>query len=467
MQGSSLIKKIDLLNHIQHGIIVIDTEGTILFWNSVSRDIFGYTLEEIEGKSLRVLHGGGDSSKFENLLEKCRVEEKYNGKWHAKCKDNTRIWLDVKSSTLFDEANEKQYCVITIHNIEFLETIKQELKNAAAIERTILENSADAIITTDEEGKILSFNHVAVQMFGYQKNEIIGEDIQVLIPSFYLKNQDFFLKRYKNKMKTITYDGDMDMQGMRKSGKVFYISMSLSNIPWKGKRMFVGIIRDLTQKRELEKRMIHIANEERRRIGRELHDGLGQMLTGIRLVAENLARRLKANEIPGAADVLEISEMIKEADEHARSISRGLVEINLEKMGLSTALENFAERILKTYGIECTYEEDGRVELENHTNALHIYRIVQEAVTNAVRHADAENIYIRLLRNGNHTAVIVEDNGSGFDPKDVTNDGSGIQIMKYRADIMGGVLDIKRTEDDKTQVRCIIPNNSDATELKE
>jgi signal transduction histidine kinase len=242
--------------------------------------------------------------------------------------------------------------------------------------------------------------------------------------------------------------------------------MSLSNIPWKGKRMFVGVIRDLTKKRELEKRMIDIANEERRRIGRELHDGLGQMLTGIRMVAENLARRLKANEIPGAADVQEISEMVKEADEHARSISRGLVEINLEKMGLSTALENLAERILKTYGIECSYTDDGKIELKNHTNALHIYRIVQEAVTNAVRHAGAENIHIRMLKNGNHTAVIVEDDGDGFDPKEGTNNGSGIQIMKYRADIMGGVLDIKRTEDCKTQVRCIIPNNTDRDELE-
>lgn len=459
MQRSSLIEKIDILNYIQQGIIVIDIEGTILYWNVACEEIFGYTLEELYGKSMKLLHTKKDPSKFKQLLDRCKSEEKYSGKWHVRRKDNSQIWLDVKSSSLYDELNCKQYCMITINNIENLETVKGNLEKAAALEKTILETSADAIITTDGDGKILSFNTAAVKMFGYGKDEIIGKNIQVLIPSFYTQNQKFLSKRLNDNIKTITYGGDIDMQGLRKDGTVFHISISVSNIPWKGERMYVGIVRDLTPKRELEKQMIDIANEERRRIGRELHDGLGQMLTGIRMVSENLARKLKVNEIPGAGEVQEIAEMVKEADEQARNISRGLVEVDLEKKGLSTVLENLAKRIPKTYDIECTYTETGRVHLENHTMALHIYRIVQEAVTNAVRHADAQNIHIRLSTNGKHTAIIIEDDGTGFDSKSVNDDGSGLQIMKYRANIMGGILNICRTKDDKTQVRCIIPNN--------
>lgn len=458
MQGSSLINKIDLLNHIQHGIIVIDIRGTILYWNSVSQKIFGYTLEEVTGKSLRVLYDDSDSTKFDGLLKKCRSEKKYSGKWHAKRKDNTQIWLDVKSSTLYDEANGKQYCVITVNNIEPLETMKEHLKNITLLEKTILETSADAIVTADKDGIVLGFNRAAVKMFGYEKKEIIGKNIQEIIPSFHRKNLDVFMNRYNWQMETIKKGESIDMQGKRKDGSVFFMNMSVSDVPWNRKRMLLGIIRDLTQKRELEKQMIHIANEERRRIGRELHDGLGQMLTGIRMVAESLARKLKANEIPGAGEVLEIAEMVKEADEHTRALSRGLVEVHLVEKGLSNALENLAERIPKIFGVNCKFTEEGEINVENHTMALHIYRIVQEAVTNAVRHADAENIYIRLQKN-NHTTITIEDDGTGFKPEDLSENGSGLQIMKYRADLLGGTLDIYRTEDDKTCVRCIIPNN--------
>lgn len=459
MKGSALIKKIDLLNYIQDGILVIDAMGTILHCNSACEEIIGYSLDEITGKSMKLLHDKDDSSTFEQLLDSCKNEETFDGKWRAKCKNSTRIWLDVKSSTLYDEANGKQYCVITLNNIESLETVKQDLEKVTRLEKTILETSADAIITADEEGNVLIFNRAAVRMFGYEKKEILGKNIQMIIPSFNPKRLDVFIKRCNDEVQNISKGKDIDMQGRHKNGKVFYISMSVSDVPWNSNRMIVGIIRDLTQKRELEKRMIDIANEERRRIGRELHDGLGQMLTGIRMVAENLARKLKANEIPGADEVQEISEMVKEADEHARALSRGLVDIHLVEKGLSTALEILADRIFKTYNINCKYTEDGQIEFENHTMALHTYRIVQEAVTNAVRHADAENIYIRLSANEKHTAIIVEDDGTGFDPKTVANNGSGIQIMKYRADLLGGTIDFSRTEDNKTAIRCIIPNN--------
>lgn len=457
MQGSSLIKKIDLLNHIQHGIIVIDLEGNILYCNSASERMFGYTSEEIIGKPIKLLQEKEDSSIFYELLDKCRREEKFRGKWRAKCKNHKRLWLDVQSSTLLDEANSKKYCVITITNIEPLEKIKTNLRKTTALEKTIFETSTEAIFTADESGKILDFNRAAVKMFGYDKKEIIGKNVRLIIPSFNPNNLHVFIKRYNSRLETKNRGEDIDIQGMRKDGTVFYISMSVSNVPWNCNRMFVGIIRDLTQKRELEKQMVDIANQERRRIGRELHDGLGQMLTGTRMVAENLARKLKANEIPGAGEVQEISNMIREADEQARAISRGLVEVHLVEKGLSNAIENLAARIPKTFGINCNYTEEGVFDFDNHTLALHIYRIVQEAVTNAIRHADPENIYIRLCKNETYLSVIIQDDGIGFEPRKVSEGGSGIQIMKYRADLLGGTVDICRSDDEKTVVRVVIP----------
>ncbi|NBC03921.1 MAG: PAS domain S-box protein [Bacteroidetes bacterium] len=459
MQGSSLIKKIDLLNYIQHGIIVIDIEGTILYCNSASEKMLGYTSQEITGKSIKFLHEKDECSIVQKLIDKCENKEKYKAKWCAKCKNGTRIWLDVQSNTLLDDENKKRYCVITINSIQSLEKIKTRLEKTTALERTILETSADAIITSDEGGKILDFNRAAIQMFGFEKKEVIGKNIQGIIPYFNPKNLDLFIKRYNKRMETISKGEDIDMQGLRKNGSSVHINISVSDVPWNGQRMFVMIIRDLTQKRELEKQMIDIANEERRRIGRELHDGLGQMLTGIRMVAESLARKLKANEIPGAGEVQEISEMVREADEHARAISRGLVEVHLIEKGLSNALDNLAARIVKTFGIDCVYTENGQIEFDDHTNALHIYRIIQEAVTNAVRHADAANIRICLSKDESNVVITIEDDGVGFESGKGSREGSGIKIMKYRADLLGGTIDIYRTDDNTTVLRCIIPND--------
>ncbi|MCG2587311.1 PAS domain-containing sensor histidine kinase [Rhodohalobacter sulfatireducens] len=461
MQGSSLLNKIDLLNHIQHGIIVIDLDGTILYCNSACEELFGYTSEEIIGKSIKLLQEKAESATFYKLLDKCRREEKFKGRWRAKCKNGSQIWLDAQSSTLIDETNHKKYCVITINNIEPLETAKKDLEKSTALEKTIFETSTEAIFTADESGNILDFNRAAVRMFGYDKKEIIGKNLRTIIPSFNPKSLHVFIKRYYSKLEMKNTGEDIDTQGIRKDGSVFYISMSVSNVPWNSEQMFVGIIRDLTQKRELEKQMVDIANQERRRIGRELHDGLGQMLTGTRMVAESLARKLKANEIPGAGEVKEISNMIREADEQARAISRGLVEVHLVEKGLSNALENLAARIPKTFGINCIYTEEGEFEFDNHTLALHIYRIVQEAVTNAVRHADPENICIRLTKNETYLSVIIEDDGIGFESGKVPDGGSGIQIMKYRADLLGGTVNICRTDDDKTVVRVVIPIDLD------
>lgn len=459
MQKISVLDQLEILDNIQHGIIVIDSEGTILYWNRSCEEIFSYSFTEVEGKSMSLLYNDHDKMPFERLLKKCKNKKKYKGRWRAKSKHGSQFWLDVRTGTFIDENSENQYCVISVNRTDKLDIAKRSLKEVKALEETILETSVDAIITTSEEGNILSFNRAAVEMFGYQKDEIIGKKVHTLIPSFYSENHDLLLKNSIDSGDNITKGGRIDFKGLRKDGTIIHINLSVSEVPWKGKRIFLGIVRDLSQKRELEKTVLDIANEERQRIGRDLHDGLGQMLTGIRMIAESLARKLKANEVPGADEVREISEMVKEADEYARTLSHGLVQVDLEKMGLCIALENLTKRIPKMYGMECSYIENGQVEFENHNMAIHIYRIVQESVNNIIRHAGAKKILIRLSRNEYHTSVTIEDNGKGFDPLSIQKGGSGIQIMKYRAEILGGILNISRTEDETTRVQCIIPNN--------
>jgi two-component system, LuxR family, sensor kinase FixL len=358
------------------------------------------------------------------------------------------------NSLLYESIEQTQQLKIQHENL--LE-IHARLEDNEARLRAILESSQGAIITTDEKGVILSFNRSAERIFGYKKHEVIGENVKILMPHHHSEKHDRYIKNYLNTGERKIIGKDREEHGLRKDGTLFPIHLSISEIKLKDHRIFSAIITDLTDRRKLEQRILETSDEERRRIGQDLHDGLGQMLTGIRLVSENLARKLKANEIPGSDEVQEISEMAREADEYTRSLTQGMVQVELEKNGLRVALENLCKRAEKMFGVECTYVESGDVDIDNHTLSMNLFRIAQESVNNAVKHGRAKNINIRLANSGTHLSLLIEDDGIGFDTLDVSGQGTGIQIMKYRAGILGGILEIGRTEEELTSVRCIIP----------
>ncbi len=452
----------DLLESILPGIIITDIRGIIVFWNSTCERVLGYNHTEIVGKPLQSLFDDAEMLPFSEIMVLCQQETFITGRWHAKCKDHSRIGLDTRVKILNDKEGEPQACIFSFCNIpQELESAVRDLERTEALAETILETSADGIFTADNTGTILSFNRAAERIFGYQKEGIIGKHINVLLPTPYRENIDtsIFINR-KHGKKNCGGIGT-ELHGLKKDGTVFPMYLSLSEVSWHGNRIIAGLISDLTQKRKLKKKILEIGNEERRRIGRDLNDSLGQTLDGIRLISENLAKKLKTNNVSGADEVKEISEMVLEADEFVRTLSRGLVQVDLEKMELSVALQKLSKRVQKNSNIECKYVENGNIKFENHRIALHIYRIVQEAVNNAIKHADANCIEIRISSNLKQTTIAIDDDGKGFDPEKNQIKGSGIQIMKYRTKMMGGTLDISRVHGRITRIRCIIPTDLD------
>ncbi|PKD44038.1 PAS domain-containing sensor histidine kinase [Rhodohalobacter barkolensis] len=448
-----------ILENILHGVIITDVRGHITFWNPTNEKLFKYSQKEIIGKPISILYGDNEKMPFKKLLETCIKEGSVHGQWFGVQKNGLRIWLDVRAKILKDNNGVTDTCVITVCNIGKLKYTERRLKKREIMADAVFENSSDAILTLNREGKILNCNPAAIKLFGYNKEELIGKALNVLMPFPYSESQQgmFQANMVPGERKIIGMD--KDIQGLKKDGSVFPIELSLTMIELENRIIFTGIIRDLSFRRNLERQVMEIGNEERRRIGRELHDGLGQMLTGIRMLSENLAKKLLAKGVEESEDVEEIASMVREADEYARTLSRGLVQVDLEKKGLSVALQNLCKQIAKVSKIHCEYKESGEVEIEDHTMSLHIFRIVQEAVNNAVKHSGAENIYVRLSSNIHHTSVTINDDGMGFELRDENQMGSGIQIMKHRAGMMGGVIEIVRTDEEFTQVRCIIPND--------
>lgn len=459
MMPELLRNTINILENILHGVIVTDMRGHILYWNNAIEELFGYSKSEMTGKPISVLYDEESELSFKSILKKCSTSESVYGRWHGLHKNGTKIWFDVRAKCVSDENGVPGSFVITLGDIDKLKSAEYQLKKNRAVAEAILRTSTDAIVTANEEGKILSFNRAAGRMFGYDENELVGKNLKILMPFSYSVNHENYMKKYLlSDIKKIIGKGS-ETQGLKKNGSIFPIELSVSEVSWEGNRIFAGIIRDLSTRRKLERQLIEIGNEERRRIGRDLHDGLGQMLSGIRMLSESVARKLKANSVCCADEVEEIAEMIGEADEFARILSRDMVQVDLEKGGLNVALQMLCKNTTKMTGVDCRFIESEKSEIENHSMALHLYRIVQEAVNNAVKHGNPEKITVRYSNNNYHISITVDDDGIGFENNPKSTEGVGLQIMKHRADIMGGILEIFRTDDELTRVRCIVPKN--------
>ena len=344
---------------------------------------------------------------------------------------------------------------------------EQALRESEAKARAILETTVDGIITIDARGRIQSFNAAAEDIFGYNADEVIGKNVKVLMPSPYHEEHDGYIQSYHDTGRRHIIGIGREVTGQRSDGSTFPMDLAVSEVQVGDRHLFTGIVRDISERRNLEKEIMNVSEEERRRIGQDLHDGLGQMLTGIGLLGQNLTRQLKNDNHPRAEDAEEITSLVKEADQYARDLARGLTPVDLEASGLAQALQRLSSNAERLFDVGCTFEEVGTALVHNSSAATHMYRIAQESVSNAVRHGEAEHIKILLASGDEQIRLRVRDDGSGFDVSSIDGPGRGVHIMNYRARIIGGALDISSGLGEGTVVTCTLPRSVDVPEEDE
>lgn len=246
---------------------------------------------------------------------------------------------------------------------------------------------------------------------------------------------------------------------MMKSGAMDYVVKDadfLEFVPSVVKRAF-GQLNDQRRLKELEKEILEISDRERRRLGQDLHDGLCQYLTGIELMSQVLQQKLAAKSKADAARVADIGRHVREAIGQTRLLARGLFPATLESEGLESALEELALNTEKMFGMRCELVCDGGVKISNLAAATHLYRIAQEAVSNAFKHGKAKEVTIELKRHAERISLTVRDNGIGFSHDAANSKGMGLRIMQYRAGMLGGTLGVERNGEHGTRVVCSLP----------
>jgi len=221
-------------------------------------------------------------------------------------------------------------------------------------------------------------------------------------------------------------------------------------------RANISLRAEMTERSRLERELLDAGERERLRLGRDLHDDLGQLLVGIAFLSSVMEKKLSAQSLPETASVKEIRALVQEAIAKTHSLSLGLTPVSLGSGGLLTAIQELASMTERVFDVTCVFEYDQVLVMDRPIAATNLYRIVQEAISNAIRHGRAHRIDISISLEGEQVTLTVRDDGVGMGRAFENQEGLGLGIMKHRAEQLGGTLEV-RPDAGGTTVVCVVP----------
>lgn len=317
----------------------------------------------------------------------------------------------------------------------------------------------DLMFQIDRNGTIVAFREGSFSQLHYLRKGLMGKNIYDIADE-----KRFLASRIINKVmryvKTTLSTGRIQIFEQHvpfdSGGRDFEVRMVVSN-----ENEVLGMVRDITFHKRLEREILEISGREQRRIGQDLHDSLCQHLAGIGFFGKVIERKLRSGIPIEASDATEIVNLIDQAITMTRSFARGLNPVRLEADGFMHALNELAANAERLFGISCTVEYIEPILIYDDVTSIHLYRIVQEALNNAIKHGKADKVTISLTIDNAINVLTIKDNGMGFTKSCNQGKGMGLNIMHYRASMIGASLEIKDCKDGGTMVVCSFQNKYD------
>ena len=371
-------------------------------------------------------------------------------------RDGRVIWFHCEAKMIRKPDGEPWF----IHGVGFditdLKRTEEALQEERNVVSAILHTVGALVVVLDPEGRIIRFNRACEQTSGYSFAEVAGQKIWDL---FMVPEE---VERFKSDFQQLCSDqlpSDYEGYLVKRDGARRLIAWSSTVLPGNdGAPTYIiatGI--DITERRHLETTILEVSGREQRRIGQDLHDGLGQHLTGIAFMSKVQEQKLMEKSLPEAGDAAKIVKLVNEAINKTRELARGLLPVVSDAQGLMSALQQWAGEVEDLFGVSCRFQCFTPVLIHDDTVATHLYYIAREAVNNAIKHGHGNQIVIRLAADQEQGALTITDNGSGFADIPANNAGMGRHLMNYRARVIGGSLEIQRAAAGGTMVTCIFP----------
>jgi PAS domain S-box-containing protein len=429
------------------------------------REIYGLpTIEGIE-QGMALVHPEDLSRHRATVEDAVQNGQPYHSVFRIIRPDNEKVvWLDERAVPVTDSAG--RLVALSGLVVDITERLRSEQELLASEERlrAILDTATDAIITIDHRGIIHSVNAAAERIFGYTAAEMLGQNVSMLMPSPQRQAHDGYLAKYLQTGEKHIIGASREVEARRKDGSLIPTELIVSEI--KHLKLFTGIHRDLTERKQLERDVVEVASLEQRRIGQDLHDTVAQELAALSLLAKDLAETLESDPATAAQLVLHMAEGLQRSQQGLRAVLRGLLPVAVDAEGLMAALSDLAERTQREGKLSCVFECPKPVAVADNLTATHIYLVAQEAVYNAVRHAQARKIHIGL-KAADDLVLSVRDDGIGMPAQPAKHQGLGLRVIRNRAAIIGARLTVEPAEPTGTVVTCVLPRKNHGTKKRE
>jgi PAS domain S-box-containing protein len=448
-----------VMANLGEGLYTTDTQGLVTYLNPAAESLFGWKSAELLGRRMHdVTHYRHPDGRPFPIEECAGFQMLHEGK-ALRDHDDVFIRRDgsffpvVYSSAPLVSGGKVVGLVVVFRDVTDRKRAEARLRESEARMQAILNTAADAIITMDIHGMIQSVNPASARMFGYGAAEMVGQNVELIMPSPYREEHDGYLRRYLQTGNKHVIGASRELYARRKDGSIFPIHLTVSEI--EERKLFTGILRDITEYKRLERDVLETASMEQRRIGQDLHDTVGQDLTGVDLLASELGEVLRTDPAEAAKLVQRIIQGLRRSRQKLRAVLRGLLPVAVETEGLMAALTDLADRIQQEGRVACLFDCPEPVGVADNLIATQLFLIAKEAVHNALKHARPRNIHITLKNN--HLLVLrVQDDGIGMAARPTGNAGLGLRIMRNRAAIIGAQLTIEDAGPSGTLISCFV-----------
>jgi PAS domain S-box-containing protein len=371
------------------------------------------------------------------------------------------------------EVGGEKYYTVILRDVTAQHQAERQLLDSEARLNAIIGSAMDAIITVDERQNIMLFNAAAEKIFCCPSNEAVGSPLDRFIPLQYRDAHRGHIERFGRTGVTMRRMGEnIVLAGLRTDGEEFPIDASISQVTVGGRRFYTVILRDITERqksaaqieashrelRELYGVMNEVREAERIRIARELHDELAQWLTALKMDVSWVAARLPKGETRLAEKTGKMKEVVDATVAAVRRIAADLRPVMIDDLGLVPAIEHLLHEFSQRTGILVSLDTQTEgIEFRDPV-ATAVYRMVQEALTNVARHAEASRVQVSLEPVGELLAVTVRDNGRGIDEEQLRKAKSyGVLGIRERAQTLGGNARVYRAREGGTIVEITIP----------
>jgi PAS domain S-box-containing protein len=452
-----------ILQNVPDSIIAIDLEGRVMYWNDGATALFGYTTDEMLGQTLERLYPDagldGLAADIKQILEgQVLIKD-----WNGRRRDGSPVCVDVKTAVMRDTHGQ----AIGLLGVGKDITERKVTEDRLRFQSTILSNVRDSVIVTDLSGRVQFWNTGAEAVFGYTAEEIVGRSVAILYEDGDSYPVD--LQRIQ--------DGEVssgEWQRRRKDGTTVWIdSKRVVLRDPRGQAIgILGVSKEITERKQADEalratherlrdfagRMRSVREQERTLMARQIHDELGQVLTALGMDVAWLEARLPAQDQPLVEKCRAMAAIIEGTIGRVRTLATELRPAVLDDLGLLAAIEWETQQFARRTGIACTLDLPATLSPLDADRSTDLFRILQEALTNVVRHAAAQHVDVQVRETPAELVLGVSDDGRGIATAEATSPRSlGLLGMRERALLWNGSVDVRARPQGGTSVIVQLP----------